>query len=227
MEDETNACVRKLWEETFSQDDDVHQPLVYGALKKDSLLFVGFNPSMPSRGIKFLKDHWPDLKYDEFFSWRNREQFDLQKALQIEQITKERYSFFRRFQEIASELRASWEHIDLFFYRDTSQASFRASLFTENGALTKFGEAQLQLAVRLITHSRPKLVVVANADAARQFGKRFDLLWNEGVGYHTTLIAGRSVPVFLSSMLTGQRALDNHSYERLRWHIRKAWAGLQ
>jgi len=29
----------------------------------------------------------------------------------------------------------------------------------------------------------------------------------------------KNVPIFFTSMLTGQRALDNGSFERLIWHI--------
>lgn len=31
----------------------------------------------------------------------------------------------------------------------------------------------------------------------------------------------KGTPVFFTSMLTGQRALDNGSFERLGWHINK------
>jgi hypothetical protein len=30
----------------------------------------------------------------------------------------------------------------------------------------------------------------------------------------------KNVPIFFTSMLTGQRALDNGSYERLIWHMK-------
>lgn len=33
-----------------------------------------------------------------------------------------------------------------------------------------------------------------------------------------------SVPVFFTSMLSGQRALDIGSFERLKWHINKVTA---
>ena len=41
------------------------------------------------------------------------------------------------------------------------------------------------------------------------------------MGCHIGNIDGRSVPIFLVSMLSGQRALDVYSYQRLKWHIKR------
>lgn len=41
-------------------------------------------------------------------------------------------------------------------------------------------------------------------------------------GYHNLVLGSLKIPLFFSGMLTGQRALDNGSFERLKWHIKKA-----
>ena len=183
---------------------------------------------MPSRGVKFLQEKFPRLNYGDFFHWSNRNQFDLQKAIEIEQITKLRYSFFRKFREIAAKLSTDWDHVDLFFVRKTSQKEFHGAVFADKKGtkLNEFGQKQRDFTKRLIKHASPRMVLVANAAASRQFRKMFRLRWDDEHGHHYASIAGKSVPVFLSSMLTQQRALDVFSYERLLWQMRKAWVGL-
>lgn len=39
------------------------------------------------------------------------------------------------------------------------------------------------------------------------------------VGHNYYDIDGNAIPIFFASMLTGQRALDNYSFERLQWHL--------
>jgi hypothetical protein len=49
-----------------------------------------------------------------------------------------------------------------------------------------------------------------------------DLMWNKKKGFHWYTGMEKEVPVFFTSMLSGQRALDRRSYERLVWHIKRA-----
>lgn len=50
-----------------------------------------------------------------------------------------------------------------------------------------------------------------------------DFKWDEELGTYTY----KNNPFFFSSMLTGQRALDNGSFERLVWHIKKVKSKLE
>jgi len=43
----------------------------------------------------------------------------------------------------------------------------------------------------------------------------YDFIWDEELGTYTY----KNNPFFFTSMLTGQRALDNGSFKRLIWHI--------
>lgn len=46
---------------------------------------------------------------------------------------------------------------------------------------------------------------------------------NIQTGFYWSTMNGRRVPFFFfSGMLTGQRAINNHSLERLIWHVRRA-----
>lgn len=98
-----------------------------------------------------------------------------------------------------------------------------------NGAV--FINGQFEISKKIIAKAAPKVIVVSNSKA-RDFLKNkegkndlgFDFKFDEELGTekiinHSTL---EGVPVFFTSMLTGQRALDLGSYDRLIWHIEYA-----
>lgn len=49
-----------------------------------------------------------------------------------------------------------------------------------------------------------------------------DLQWDEKRGFHWFTQGEIKVPMFFTSMLSGQRSLDRWSYERLVWQIKQA-----
>ena len=219
-----NQKTLHLWHQTFKDDDDVLLPLLYPSLKEDAILFVGLNPSFSQRGYSSLLrgTAFSNLEPAAFYHWRNRESFDLAIALAIEQIGKNSYPYFNKFKDIAAHANLEWEHIDLFFYRETSQTQFKRRIYS-GSHLTDFGQNQLELSKMLILESKPRVIVVANAFASSLFQKQFsDVKFDEKHGYHRVSLEGRSVPTFFASMLTGQRAMDVYSYQRLRWHIKQA-----
>jgi hypothetical protein len=72
---------------------------------------------------------------------------------------------------------------------------------------------------------KPIVIVVANALASKIIyhvlypGK---ISFDNNMGYHTLKLIDKEVPLFLSSPLSGKRAIDNFSLERLTWHIGQA-----
>ena len=82
---------------------------------------------------------------------------------------------------------------------------------------------------KLIDQNNSRIFVVTNSFARDLLGRYrkeneqkesehwigYDFVWNEDFGTYFY----RNIPFFFSSMLTGQRALDNGSYERLIWQI--------
>jgi hypothetical protein len=224
-----NQKILDLWQQTFNPEDDVLQPLLYASLKEDAILFVGLNPSFSQRGYNSLLrgTAFSNLDPSAFYHWRNRENFDLVIEHAIEQIGKNNYPYFKKFKDIAVYANLEWEHVDLFFYRETSQTQFKKKIY-DGQRLTNFGEKQLELSRMLIIEAKPRVIVVANAFASSLFQKQFpDVEFDEKHGYHRTLIEGRPVPTFCASMLTGQRAMDVYSYQRLRWHIKQAVMNLE
>ena len=112
----------------------------------------------------------------------------------------------------------NWDHIDLFQFRETSQKR-GLDLLARND---RFRSDQLDMFERVLKIASPKLIVVANAKASKILKGR----WQVGAvdaasGCHFHTVSNRPVPVFFSGMLTGRRALDVHSRERLFWHVRR------
>lgn len=88
--------------------------------------------------------------------------------------------------------------------------------------LTEFGNEQFKRFEQMLALAKPKAVVVINALASRLYKKRRPLQFDSARGHYLDNIGERGVPVFLSGMLTGGRALDVFSRERLYWHIAQA-----
>ena len=143
------------------------------------------------------------------------------------------HPYFKRFRELAERAQTPWSHLDMLFVRETEQKAIDKLLQQDRGV--DFVWPQLQLAQRLLDAAQPAAIVVCNTKARQFLGldKGDDgtnawldlaaraegrLAWDEALG---TYRYGR-IPTFFSGMLTGQRALDKGSFERLGWHLRRA-----
>lgn len=226
MHERFNIDIWRVWEKHFGDAPGVPAPLLYPNSKGNCILFIGLNPSFP----EFVKLPAPleGARYQEYMEWRGGNA-DQARILQIESETTSLYPYFRKFQEIEREVGVSQFHVDLFCYRETSQKTIISKMFRdfESHNLENFGRQQLDLAVNFIRDLKPKVIVVCNATASRIFCKEFQINllsdFDAEAGYHSKRVSNSiSIPVFFSSMLTGQRALDTFSYQRLKWHIKRA-----
>ena len=108
----------------------------------------------------------------------------------------------------------------MLFYQETAQNSFH-EIEKANGG-KEFIATQLQITKQILEKAKPKVIVVSNTLARKLFTENLSLncVFDNEIGTHRInegLLKG--TPVFFTSMLTGQRALDNGSFERLQWHI--------
>lgn len=151
------------------------------------------------------------------------------------------FPYFKSFQNIVKNLKhdynkdVTWSHLDLFSFRETNQKYIESELIKSEEGLS-FLIKQLEFAKKRIEFLNPKIIIVSNALARRFFGKDlyenkngfkenvwmgFEFKFDKEIG--TDKIISDSVlkntPVFFTSMLSGQRAIDNGSKERLIWHI--------
>ena len=190
-------------------------PLLPKSVNKNTLLFIGTNPSfrkeaeMPKNEIEF---------------------YEIDK-------NKKQIQYYEKFKDIARFCNAgnNWSHLDLLFIRETKQGEIRKLTYTDQGI--DFFKEQLDISFDIIEKAIPKILIVSNALAAEFFGKKkakhsklvkiwkgFDLDFNKNfnnkIGTYEILINGKHIPIIFSGMLSGQRALDIGSFERLKWQIK-------
>jgi len=223
-----NSKIVTLWNKYFQDDNDVYAPLFYDEFKKGGLLFVGMNPSFSARGFKTILQNteYKDIDPAKFFKWNNISSNPklIDDCIKVENYAYQNYSlYFGRPVEIAKKVGLDWQHIDLFLYKETSQTDFMNRVRSK-GVLNEFGIDQIKLFEDILVQIEPRCVVVSNATGSeilREYIKS-DLLWDADRGFHWFTKRGRKIPMFFSSMLSGQRALDRWSYERLVWQIGQA-----
>ena len=218
-----NKQVLNLWEETGSKLTQVRMPILYGDLKKNGILFLGSNPSFSLDGFSsFLKNsRFSGIDPETFFQFPRSKEFSVEKSIQIDQLAKEKSKYFDKFRDIAKRVNLDWEHVDLFFVRETAQKKVQDLVCSKGGIFSPFDQKQLDLSKKLIEEAKPQIIVVANAFASRLFKKTYSAKFDSILGCYVVKIAGKKTPAFLTSMLTGQRALDSFSYERLCWDIKR------
>lgn len=209
----------------------MYAPLLYNEFNTDGIVFVGINPSFSEHALKHIfKESELGLKNPtEFFSWKNisNSPENIKLCLEAERLAHDKHSYFKPTRNIAEALNVPYEHIDLFLYKLTSQEEFKKLIY-ENGELNQFAIDQLNIFDNVLTATKPKVIVIANAHGSEIVQNRFSdrLTYNKSKGFHYLKLSdGKKVPIFFSSMLSGQRSLDVWSRQRLQWHIGKALKG--
>ncbi|MBS4039114.1 MAG: hypothetical protein KGZ81_00790 [Flavobacteriales bacterium] len=165
----------------------------------NSILFIGINPSFNEKKNKHFKSFFYDVHKDDS------------------------HKYFKKFKDIGEKTKNLWSHFDLLFLRETNQNNIK---HLYNSLIGKeFLDEQLLISKKVIESSKPKIIVISNAFARDLFLKDgiFQTEFDSQIGTHKIINNEKlvGVPVFFTSMLTGQRALDNGSYERLIWHLKK------
>lgn len=202
--------IEALWDKHANADKTFKERgfAVPCEIKKGGILFLGINPSFDEEEFKKKPDAGKVFYplYDE-----------------------KPHKYFTKFIDIANDLKESWSHIDLLFVRETDQKAV-GKLLSGN---VDFFYRQLLISKRIIELAKPNVIVVNNTLARLFLGYHqneekdkdvwigFNFDFDENLG--TEKIINHEIlsgtPVFFTSMLTGQRALDTGSYRRLKWHI--------
>ncbi|TPJ58658.1 hypothetical protein [Mesorhizobium sp. B2-6-1] len=221
--DVLNAEILAIWREHFAvQEEGVLAPLFYPDHGPPELLFVGFNPSFK---IEATQARAPDVDVGEFYRWREFIDERIPKMQDIQHRFLEDFPYFAPMREIAEHVGMKWAHLDLYPWRNTNQQQ-TIDFLDGRPALKLRLDRLFEATIRRL---KPAIIVVANAYASKCFKLLFEghLPFDDKVGFHRLEMDSKPTAVFFSSMLTGQRALDTGSLERLRWHVRKAAEGLK
>jgi hypothetical protein len=238
-----NRRILDIWITHF-KGQSVLAPLFFHDFKENvGILFVGSNPSFNEKWINKLLMEKCGAKGKmarKFFTWKIDKSSNIDfprelgsisisslsqyvdKIIELEDESSGEYPYFKKFHDIAKESNLEFEHIDLFFVRETAQKKLEELVWPKK-KLDEFGEDQIRVSLEVIKKIMPKVMVVANAFASRIVRKELEtqLAWNEELGHHVVSFKNERIPVFFTSMLTGQRALDDGSFERLKWAIRR------
>jgi hypothetical protein len=189
----------------FQFDDDISNP---------DVLFVGINPSYDERDpiIKGTYTKTPNVP-----------------------------GYFRPFYKVEQDLKGmfkrdiTWTHIDLLAIRESQQAYVENNLNKKRQGM-EFIIEQLAVTKEIIEHFNPKVIVVPNLLGRELMSRNKKTLADDRVvgdwmdcefefdndlGTDKIIDAGslNGVPVFFTGMMTGQRALDRGTFQRLVWHI--------
>lgn len=185
--------IDEIWDnEAYSTIESVNRGYaIQDDIRFNALLFIGINPSMYGRIGRIF--------------YQNSH--------------GETHRYFKKFIDISKDADIPWSHIDLLFLRETDQKIVKQLKRDKVGH--EFFMKQLVVSKEIIELAKPQLIVINNT-LARDFFQ-FNTVFDEQIGTHRIIgnIALEGTPVFFTSMLTGQRALDLGSYERLKWHIKQ------
>ncbi len=208
-------------------------PMVYPQLVAGGLLVVGLNPSFSEVGFRsFLRGpEWASFDPMEFYRWRSGPGDYVAKAQRIEEASLQAHAYFRPFEAFAASVGRPWQHLDLLAVRETSDkvalewvgcAEKREPILP---SLNAFGRAQVEVSVRAIGLIQPECLIVPNVTAARILVETLRATFDDERGCYLASVGEKQVPMFCSSMWTGQRALDRFSRELLEWHLKRSISG--
>lgn len=168
-------------------------------LENETILYIGMNPSYDTRRES------PSGFYPMFDHWYYSRIKDITNA--VNEVLKTDFKF---------------AHHDLFFIRHTSQNDVLAM----KKDMPKFFETQLEITKSIIEASNPRIIIIANAGASKIFQSEMyewepgsTEQWNQALGADFIKIGDSRIPVLFTGMISGQRALDEGSYNSLIWHI--------
>ena len=206
-----DAEIKSLWEKCLAKDNkDLSEVLKRGyclpdSLKRNSILVIGINPAFGKDALIYNLDNYYNDNHNE--------------------VDEKVIPYFQKMKDLFEDL--SWSHLDLLFIRETNQKRIFDILKTESGK--DFIYQNLMISKEIIEGIKPKMIIVANALARHFLGFKesgwmdFKFKFDSEIGTYKVVQNPKlaDTTVFFSSMLSGQRALDIGSFERLKWHINK------
>jgi len=211
VKDKINA----LWKEFSNEEYCKFSPNSIAEVPNDGLIFIGINPSMTEEVKKRLFEkndincEFHKLTYDKNIDYR----------------------YFNKFFDISEKTGLNWGHLDILYHRETKQKKVAELRKSERGKDFIYKQCMISKIVldKLIDENNPRIFIVNNTLAKELLGEYhlvktenksnrwigYDFVWSENFGTYVF----KNNAFFFTSMLTGQRALDNGSYQRLIWHI--------
>ena len=211
IQDEITEKLTSLWQEFEENEFAKIPPLSVSEIPKNSIVFIGLNPSISENEKKRLTGNKIEI---EFYPHKANKE--------------ENYKYFYKFIEIAELTNQKWGHFDLLYIRETKQNKIAELLRDKKGLDFIYKQLLISKLVleKIINKANPKLFIVNNTLSRKFLGKEkqnntnvwmdLDFVWDKTIGTYRY----KNIPFYFTSMLTGQRALDLGSYERLIWQLK-------
>lgn len=226
VEVDFNNQVLEIWRKHVT--DPALMPAHYppGHFGQDlKLLMLGMNPAFSEGPIQNrMNELGIELKANDVFGWSlHREPHHDDPLFEVETHAFQHYlPFFGPLMQFANNVSCanSYSHMDLFHWRQTDQNEF-LQVVGLPAALNDFGRAQVALTRETIVALRPKVVVIANATAARHAVQYLPLSYLPDSRTQCNLPGLRETRFFLAGMLSGGRAMDTFSRIRLEDEVRR------
>lgn len=148
--------------------------------------------------------------------------FNLPRIFDMENVIEKNHNYFTHFKILKDKLEIDYSHLDLLYIRNSNQKLVvNDFLNTRNEKKLDFVNKQIEISLRLLIESEPKMILIANAEASRQIVKRFR---NNISGCLTTYgrlifsIEGKHVPLLPWSHL---KYLSNGLFYSSLWMIKQ------
>jgi hypothetical protein len=230
-----------LFEKSSSDCFFGRAPMIYDELSKSDILFVGVNPSFidTDKSLHFVKINCMKNDSTAYLSNLKKSNFEalfydldsvnsnIKTLGDIHKVFRQNYSYFKKFNHIADQLNVTIEHLDLLPVRETSQ-KLVVKLLSQN---QEFTNACFDIFLSALKQISPKAIIIENSfirdllinsshPEIRNYFPSYDFksFKSSDVG---TPINKYGMAVYYTSMLTGQRAIDLGSYNRLIWSLNK------
>lgn len=221
-----NSKIIDIWNNhgSYIKENKGYHPLQRTNLQKSDLVFVGMNPSFNKKWvgskIKKLGTSACGIKPDDLFTWDGSKSYT-QDIIELDNAGEKSHAYHEALTRFAKSVDESLENtytsLDLYAWRQTSQKEFINHVLPSNAT---FFEAQEDLFFEILKDIDPKVVVVANAAVCHFLKKKYPFVFDKKDGGYR--LASSDGPVYIfSGMLSGGRALDIYSRERMSWHVRK------
>ena len=224
--------------------------VILNRIKKDSICFVGLNPSIPKgKDPQELYDKNSKFKDDNVHFNSLNENDEGNKSNDL--------PYFKRLINVAANIDCNWSALDIFSLRCTNMSAIKDALDKDakkETPLWNLCKGQFESFKKQIQNlENPKAIIVCNAYASKWFFgeelKRkqerdeekiewkiknkisrdifnklaFKMKFDDDYGTYVIddndCSRLNGTPVFFSGMLSGQRALDMGSLQRLIYHV--------
>src|SRR3989338_1375799 len=194
INEKINSKILSVWKKHFGASDKVYAPIFYDDFKTGGILFIGMNPSFNPRGIRKIMrgTEFEKIDPETFYNWRTAAQDSAHVDDSI------------RFGRLV--------HDGYAFFKRMHEIAKECKMHFQHIDLFVYRQTKQKEFLRLVRDKKRAL----NSLGSDQ------LSFDDERGFHWLKLDGTRVPIFFSSMLSGQRALDTGSYERLVWHIKQA-----